>query len=93
MHAVDQFGYPNDPELRRLEFYLGDLAARWRDAWGEPKRQAAIVAEYHATFDQLVQHGWQAALDEESELPSALMPEIYHQWATQAPQPQQQTAL
>ena len=88
MHAVDQFGYPSDPELRQLEFHLGELAARWRDAWGEPERQAALVAEYHATFDQLVQRGWQAALDEDSELPRALMPETYREWATQVAHPQ-----
>lgn len=71
-HDVDNLGYPVDPELRQLESYLGELAARWRGTYRED-----IVQEYHATMSLLYELGWDAILDVESELPDELMPEQY----------------
>jgi hypothetical protein len=76
-HKVDTFGYPVDPELRRLEFLLGDLAAQWRGSYDRPEAQQTIVREYHQTMDMLYNLGWDAELDLESHLPDGLMPEEY----------------
>ena len=76
-HITDPLGYPVDPELRRLEFHLGDLAAQWRSTYGDDNRQAALVHEYHATLGILYAQGWDSVLDSESELPDALMPQEY----------------
>jgi len=76
-HAKDEIGYPLDPELRRLEFYLGDLAARWRDAFGEPEQQEKIAQEYQDVLMRMYEMGWESQLDVESELPDRLMPKEY----------------
>lgn len=76
-HTVDTFGYPVDPELRRLEFLLGDLAAEWRGSYDQPEKQRAIVISYHQTLQQLYDLGWDAELDRESHLPEEYMPEEY----------------
>ncbi len=71
-HEVDVFGFPIDPELSRLESWLGELAARWRGTWDQN-----IVDEYHTTMTRLYELGWDGRLDIESELPDRLMPEEY----------------
>lgn len=76
-HETDAIGYPIDPELRKLEFYLGDLAARWRGSYDRPDVQEALVREYWAVLNQLYALGWDSLLDIESELPDRLMPEEY----------------
>jgi hypothetical protein len=76
-HATDKSGYPLDPELRRLEFYLGELAGLWRGAYGDQERQDETVQEYRAILARLYELGWDATLDIESELPEELMPEEY----------------
>lgn len=76
-HKVDKFGYPIDPELRRLEFRLGDLAAMWRGSYDRPERQQAIMREYHQVMQSLYELGWDAELDMESHLPQEVMPAEY----------------
>lgn len=76
-HNVDEFGYPIDPELRRLEFLLGDLAAQWRGAYDYTEKQKAIVRQYHQVMQTLYERGWDAELDMESHLPKELMPKEY----------------
>lgn len=75
-HKKDSIGFPLDPQLRRLEFRLGNLAAEWRQ-FESPERQHEIVQEYHAVMEQLYQLGWDAILDTTSELPDEFMPEEY----------------
>ena len=77
MHEVDEIGYPIDPEPRRLEFHLGDLAAAWRGSIGHSERQTQIVHDYHSTMEQLYTLGWSSILDIESELLESLMPSEY----------------
>ena len=76
-HTKDQSGYPLDPELRQAEFHLGDLAAMWRDAYGQPEQQEKIVQEYRDVLLRMYALGWESQLDVESELPDYLMPEEY----------------
>jgi len=77
-HAMDEIGYPVDLALRRLEFRLGDLAARWREAYARPgDREHEIHREYVATLERLYELGWDAVLDMESELPDRLLPAEY----------------
>ncbi len=79
-HAVDESGFPLDPELRRLEDHLGDLAAEWRGSQEQSEHAAAIVREYHATLERLIELGWDASvgeLDYEDLLPDDLMPDAY----------------
>jgi hypothetical protein len=76
-HQVDKIGYPVDPELRRLQIQLCDLAGRWRFYGGDARRQEETVREYHATMAQLYALGWDAVLDVECELLNELMPEEY----------------
>jgi len=76
-HATDKSGYPIDPELRRLEFRLGDLAGLWRRMHGDQSQQDALVKEYVIIIAQLYSLGWDAVLDIESELPDRLMPDEY----------------
>ncbi|HRV96086.1 MAG TPA: hypothetical protein P5526_28295 [Anaerolineae bacterium] len=73
-HETDSIGLPVDPELRRLEFLLGDLAAQWRE-YESPERQNEIVLEYHSVMERLYELGWDGFLDWDSELPTELMPE------------------
>ena len=73
-HEVDVFGFPVDPELNRLESYLGELAARWRGSWDQ-----SVVDEYHAIMTRLYELGWDGRLDIESELPDRLLPKEYLQ--------------
>lgn len=75
-HEKDSIGYPVDPDLRQLEFRLGDLAAKWR-LHESPEQQQKIVQEYHAIMERLYQLGWDSILDVTSELPDELMPEEY----------------
>jgi hypothetical protein len=76
-HEIDDIGLPTDPELRRLQFELGDLVGAWVEAYGEPERQEQIVREYHDTLHQMYQLGWSGVLAADSELPKALMPREY----------------
>jgi hypothetical protein len=76
-HEVDDIGLPLDPELRELEFHLGNLAAMWRGSKGMPERRREIVKEYHDTMAKLYSLGWDAILDIDCELPDELMPEEY----------------
>lgn len=76
-HEVDQFRYPVDPELRKLEIHVCDLAGAWRESWGDPHHQEEIVDEYHATIAKLYSLGWEGTLDVECELPEELMPDEY----------------
>jgi hypothetical protein len=71
-HEVDKFGYPVNPELRKLEFHLCDLAG----SWGE-RSEEEIVSEYHATMAELYSLGWDGTLDVECELPREFMPDKY----------------
>jgi hypothetical protein len=71
-HEVDQFGFPVDPELKRLESRLGELAGGWRWTYRQD-----VVEEYHQTMARLYELGWDAVLDHESELPDAFMPAEY----------------
>ena len=75
-HQVDECGYPLDPELRRLEFYIGDLAAKWRGCATLECRDR-IFREYHMTMKKLYDLGWDSSLDIESELPNEFLPEEY----------------
>ena len=77
-HAMDEIGYPLDPELRRLEDRLGELAARWREAYARPgDREHEIHHEYVATIERLYELGWDDVLDIDSVLRDALMPAEY----------------
>lgn len=79
-HAVDNSGFPLDPELRCLEDRLGDLAAEWRGVVEQSERASAIIHEYHATMERLIEMGWDASvaeLDYEDLLPDNIMPEVY----------------
>jgi hypothetical protein len=76
-HEVDQFRYPVDPELRKLEFHLCELAGDWRGSYGNPYRQEEIVNEYHTTMAKLYALGWDGTIDFECELPKELMPDEY----------------
>lgn len=76
-HKVDKIGYPIDPELRRLQFLLSNLAAEWREAHGQPEKQDDIVRTYHQTLHTLYGLGWDAELDMDAHLPDKLMPEEY----------------
>ncbi|MCB8924802.1 MAG: hypothetical protein H6652_04165 [Ardenticatenaceae bacterium] len=73
-YETDEMGYPLDPELRALEFHLGNLAAKYRMHKYSAQK---VIEEYHATLTKLYQLGWDAALDVESELPDELMPKEY----------------
>lgn len=75
-HETDSIGLPVDPELRRLEFLLGDLAAQWRE-YESPEKQSEIVREYHSIMESLYELGWDGYLGWDSELPTGLMPEQY----------------
>ena len=75
-HETDSIGLPVAPELRRLEFLLGDLAAEWRE-YESPERQNEIVLEYHSVMERLDELGWDGFLDLDSELPDELLPERY----------------
>src|SRR5579859_8121408 len=77
-HAKGWSGYPLDPELKRLQFRLGDLAARWRETYARPgDREHEIHHEYVATIERLYELGWDDVLDIDSELRDALMPAEY----------------
>ena len=76
-HEMNDLGYPTDPELRALEFRLGDLAYEWRGAYGDQAHQDRLVEEYHETMRVLYQRGWDAVLDIEAELPDEFLPEAY----------------
>lgn len=76
-HSADISGYPLDPELRKLEFQLGDLAELWRGSFGDDNRQSQLVDEYHSILTRLYHLGWDSELDIESELPDRLMPQEY----------------
>jgi hypothetical protein len=75
-HEIDDIGLPIDPELRRLQMYLGYLAADW-GTYESEERQREIVKEYHRTFNLLYSLGWDGIIAFESELPEELMPEEY----------------
>ncbi|MCB0197120.1 MAG: hypothetical protein KDJ65_34555 [Anaerolineae bacterium] len=77
-HEKDSIGLPIDPELRRLEFCLGDLAAQWRE-YESPEKQKEIVREYHATMESLFELGWDGFLSLDSELPDELLPKRYRE--------------
>ncbi len=81
-HAVDESGFPLDVALRRLEDRLSVLAAEWRGAEDRPEHSDALVREYCATLEYLIELGWDASvgeLDYEDMLPDHLMPEAYLQ--------------
>jgi hypothetical protein len=72
----DRWGYSTDPEIRKLEFLLGDLAAQYRGE-DDPIQQKKIVQEYHVTVQRLEELAWEGIIDWESELPNDLMPTNY----------------
>lgn len=80
-YPKDVFGYALDPEMRRLEHHLSDLAAMFRGAAHDPDHcdelRQGIIQEYHATMAQLYALGWDDALDADSKLPKTYMPEEY----------------
>jgi hypothetical protein len=84
-HAVDDIGYPLDPELRRLQARLGTLAGMWRHAKtsSDLLRQQELVEEYRQTLARLYELGWDDALDSDAELPDEYMPEEYFLRAAQ----------
>ena len=89
-------GFPVDPEIRRLEHELGDLAAEWRGAQGEPEQRMAIVRAYHVTIAQLMDRGWDAGvanLGYEETLPDELMPAAYLQQVAYIPEPEVEAPL
>lgn len=77
LHQKDQFGCPFDPELRRLVWSLGNLAAEWRGVARGADRQAEIAVEYLHILQQIHDLGWRGGLDIEDELPHRLMPKWY----------------
>lgn len=76
-HAVDDIGLPIDPELRRLEFALSDLAAVWRGNRDNPERQVEIKRKYHDTMSLMYALGWDGGLAVDGELPYEHMPPKY----------------
>ena len=78
-HKVDKYGYPIDPEMRRLQKRLGTLAAEFRGTVQDKsdERQKSILNEYHETMDTLYKLGWDDILDFTAELPDYYMPEEY----------------
>src|SRR3712207_1574399 len=79
-HSVDASGFPVDPDLRRLENHLSDLAAEWRGSEAGSTEAAELVRQYHATVARLVDLGWDARTAElgyEDLLPDEIMPEAY----------------
>jgi hypothetical protein len=76
-HEKDLIGYPIDPELRALQFKLGDLAMEWRGMNRGIEGQREILAEYHAVMEKLYQLDWDDLLDVDAELPDAFMPAEY----------------
>jgi len=71
-HETDVFGFPVDPQLRRLENHLGDLAGIWRGT-----QNLNIVKEYNTILNLMYELGWDGILDSESELPEYLMNQEY----------------
>lgn len=76
-HKVNEIGLPIDPELKRLEFRLGQLSRQWRGYSGNPDVRERIVKEYHKTMEQLYNLGWDGELDIDEILPKEFMPEEY----------------
>lgn len=71
----------NSPEsnaelIRKLEFELSDLAARWRGT-DDPLDTEAVVQQYRSTLLRMIELGFHEPLDVDSELPDRLMPPAY----------------
>lgn len=63
-----------------MEDRLSELAAEWREVAENPESASAIVHEYSATVERLIEMGWDASvaeLDYEDLLPDNLMPDVY----------------
>lgn len=71
-HETDAFRFPVDPQLRRLENHLGDLAGMWRGTGN-----LNIVKEYNVILNLMYDLGWDGLLDIESQLPEDLMNQEY----------------
>lgn len=76
-HKVDKLGLPTDPEMRKLELRLCDLAGIWRCRCGGSQQEQQIMKEYHTTVKELYRLGWDGCIDVECHLPQNLMPEEY----------------
>ncbi len=76
-HEIDSIGYPIDPLLKKLEFSLGHIAAKWRTAPPNSPERERIRDEYHNVIKELYALGWDAEVDVESELPKEYMPDEY----------------
>lgn len=63
-----------DPEVNELAAHLADLAAEWQSVPQCENQQDILVAEYHRTFQRMVDLGWSGVLQREAELPDELMP-------------------
>lgn len=65
-----------DPLLTTLEQELGDLAALWRGHKDQPQAEE-IVRQYQVVLRCMIDLGFHATLDPDSELPKRLMPQEY----------------
>ncbi|KAB2866206.1 MAG: hypothetical protein F9K46_02800 [Anaerolineae bacterium] len=63
--------------LNTLEEKLSDLASLWRGHKDQPQAEE-IVRQYHVVLRCMIDLGFRAALDPDSELPKRLMPQEYH---------------
>jgi hypothetical protein len=62
--------------LKTLEHKLSDLAAFWRANKNTPEAET-IVRQYHAVLHCMIELGFHAPLDVDSELPRRFMPPEY----------------
>lgn len=65
-----------DPLLTTQEKELSDLAALWRGHKDQPEAEE-IVRQYQVVLRCMIDLGFHAALDPDSELPKRLMPQEY----------------
>lgn len=62
--------------LKTLEHKLSDLAALWRSRRATPEADT-IARQYQAVLRCMIELGFRAPLDVDSELPNRLMPAEY----------------
>lgn len=78
-HEVDNIGLPIDPELKRLQFQLTDLAVMWRGNRNNPENASEIVEKYKMLLLHMYELGWDGDLHPEAQLPDRFMPEEWFQ--------------
>ncbi|MBL8156681.1 MAG: hypothetical protein JNM70_21060 [Anaerolineae bacterium] len=70
-------GLPVDETLlKAMEHKLSDLAALWRSHRATPEAET-ITRQYQAVLRCMIELGFRAPLDVDSELPNRLMPAEY----------------